>query len=121
MPPEDGRDTRKRRCPPTPMSSPMIDEVACAGGLVVFKGDVLSSDVAMRNPEIELLWWEGCPSTDKALAELREALHDVGLADAHVELREIRSDEEAAETGFCGSPTIRLDGEIGRASCRERG
>jgi hypothetical protein len=64
----------------------------------------------MRTPEIELLWWEGCPSTDKALAELSEALRDVGLADARVELREIRTDEEAIETGFRGSPTIRLDG-----------
>jgi hypothetical protein len=64
----------------------------------------------MRTPKIELLWWEGCPSTDKALAQLREALRDVGLADARVELREIRSDEEAAEAGFRGSPTIRLDG-----------
>jgi hypothetical protein len=64
----------------------------------------------MRIPEIELLWWEGCPSTDKALAELNAALRDVGLPDAHVELREIRTDEQAAETGFRGSPTIRLDG-----------
>jgi hypothetical protein len=64
----------------------------------------------MRTPEIELLWWEGCPSTDKALAELRQALSEAGLRDAHVELREIRTDEEATETGFRGSPTIRLDG-----------
>jgi hypothetical protein len=81
----------------------------------------------MRTPELELLWWEGCPSTDKALAELRDALRDVGLPDAHVELREIRTDEQAASTSFRGSPTILLDGadlvpEAGEApiglSCR---
>jgi hypothetical protein len=59
---------------------------------------------------IELLWWEGCPSTDRALAELQEALREVGLPDVHVELREIRTDEDAIETGFRGSPTIRIDG-----------
>jgi hypothetical protein len=64
----------------------------------------------MRTPEIQLLWWEGCPSTDKALAELREALSQVGLPDAHVELREIRTDDEALETSFRGSPTILIDG-----------
>ena len=81
----------------------------------------------MRTPELELLWWEGCPSTDKALAELRAALRDVGLPDAHVELREIRTDEEALDASFRGSPTILLDGadlvpEAGEApiglSCR---
>jgi hypothetical protein len=64
----------------------------------------------VRTPELELLWWEGCPSTEKALAELREALSDLGLPDAHVELRQIRTDEEALETSFRGSPTILLNG-----------
>jgi hypothetical protein len=59
---------------------------------------------------VELLWWEGCPSTDSALADLREALHDAGLDDVDVELREIRSDKEAVEIGFGGSPTILIDG-----------
>jgi hypothetical protein len=66
--------------------------------------------MTVSTPEIELLWWEGCPSTDRALAELRQALADVGLAQAEVRLREIRTDEEAAEAGFRGSPTILVDG-----------
>jgi hypothetical protein len=64
----------------------------------------------MATPDIELLWWEGCPSTDRALAELRDALADVGLANAQVRTREILSDREAADTGFRGSPTILIDG-----------
>lgn len=61
-------------------------------------------------PEIELLWWEGCPSTERALIELREALGDVGLEGAEVRMREIRTDDDAREAGFKGSPTILIDG-----------
>jgi len=57
---------------------------------------------------VELLWWEGCPSTERALTELRSALAEFGLAE--VELREIRTDEEAAAPEFAGSPTILIDG-----------
>ncbi|MFZ1995800.1 MAG: hypothetical protein WAU75_16940 [Solirubrobacteraceae bacterium] len=58
---------------------------------------------------VELLWWEGCPSTDRALSELRTALTELGLPD-DVHLREIRSDDEAEAAGFTGSPTILIDG-----------
>jgi hypothetical protein len=64
----------------------------------------------MRIPEVELLWWEGCPSTQRALTELREALAELGLDQADVRLREMRSDEEAREAAFPGSPTILIDG-----------
>ncbi len=63
----------------------------------------------MRIPDIELLWWEGCPSTEVALAELREALDDVGLTEAEIRTREIQTDDEAAELQFAGSPTILID------------
>lgn len=64
----------------------------------------------MRAPKLELLWWEGCPSTERALTELREAAAELGLESPDVEMREIRTDEEAAATGFVGSPTILVDG-----------
>jgi hypothetical protein len=57
---------------------------------------------------VELLWWQGCPSTERALTELRSALAEFGLAD--VELREIRTDDEAVAHEFAGSPTILIDG-----------
>jgi hypothetical protein len=65
----------------------------------------------MRTPDIELLWWEGCPSTERALDELREALRDVGLVDVPVHRREIRTDDDAEAAGFFGSPTILIGGE----------
>ena len=61
-------------------------------------------------PEVELFWWEGCPSTDKALATLRDVLAEEGLDGDAVRLREVRSDEEAERERFVGSPTIRIDG-----------
>ncbi len=64
----------------------------------------------MRFPEIELLWWEGCPSTDRAVSELRAALADVGLGEAQIQMREIKSDADAEWAGFAGSPTILIGG-----------
>src|SRR5690349_5036668 len=61
--------------------------------------------------EIELLWWAGCPSTEKALRELEAALEDAGISGATVRMTEIRTEDEARERDFVGSPTILVDGE----------
>jgi hypothetical protein len=61
-------------------------------------------------PEIELLWWQGCPSTPEALTDLQAAMADLGLDAAALEVREITSDEQAERERFAGSPTIRVDG-----------
>jgi hypothetical protein len=61
---------------------------------------------------VELLWWEGCPSYPEA----RELLEDVLAGRAEVEMREVRSEEEAETLRFPGSPTIRIDGrDVDRA------
>jgi len=59
---------------------------------------------------VELLWWDGCPSHPEALADLREAMDELGLDPASVEVREVADDEDAARERFIGSPTIRVDG-----------
>jgi hypothetical protein len=64
----------------------------------------------MRNPDIELLWWSGCPSTDEAQAELEQAMRDVGLSGAQLRRTEITTDQEANGRGFVGSPPILIDG-----------
>jgi len=53
---------------------------------------------------------EGCPSTEGALAQLQEILLECGWGGTPVHKREIRTDAEAAEVGFRGSPTILIDG-----------
>jgi hypothetical protein len=62
-----------------------------------------------RGLTVELLWWEGCPSTERALTEVRAALDELGLP-GEVTMREIRTDEEAEAAAFTGSPTILIDG-----------
>jgi hypothetical protein len=64
----------------------------------------------MESPDVELLWWDGCPSAERALAELREALRELGIGDTEVRRREIRSQSDAEAAGFVGSPTIRIGG-----------
>src|SRR5437763_16106538 len=64
----------------------------------------------MRTPDVELLWWEGCPSTQRALETVHEALMDIGLGAVEVRMREIRSNDDAREAAFVGSPTILIDG-----------
>jgi hypothetical protein len=58
---------------------------------------------------IELLYWEGCPSYPEARAMLEDVLEQRGI-DASIEMREVRTDEEAQTLRFPGSPTIRIDG-----------
>ena len=64
----------------------------------------------MAGAAVELLWWEGCPSTDRALAELREVLASEGLDPDAVVLREVATEPAAEQQGFVGSPTIRVNG-----------
>jgi acylphosphatase len=60
--------------------------------------------------QVELLRWEGCPSTDEALAELREEMSALGLDPDGIEIREVDTEAEAERQEFVGSPTIRIDG-----------
>ena len=64
----------------------------------------------MTQPHVELLFWEGCPSHPQALADLREAMIELGLRPERIEVREVDTDDRAASEGFVGSPTIRVDG-----------
>ena len=65
----------------------------------------------MTQPRVELLFWDGCPSHPQALAELRDAMADLGLDPDTVLVREIDTGDRADRERFVGSPTIRVDGE----------
>jgi hypothetical protein len=58
---------------------------------------------------IELFFWEGCPSYPEAKELLQEVLDARGIR-VPIEMREVRTHEQAAELAFPGSPTIRVDG-----------
>jgi hypothetical protein len=59
--------------------------------------------------DVELLYWDGCPSYPEARELLADVLAERGV-DAEIHMREVRSHAEAAELRFPGSPTIRIDG-----------
>ena len=61
-------------------------------------------------PRVEFLWWRECPSWERALAMLREAMAEAGLDPDSVEVREVDTDEAAKREEFVGSPTIRIEG-----------
>lgn len=61
-------------------------------------------------PTVEFLWWAECPSWERALADLRAAMTELGLDPGSVEVRQISTEEQAQAEGFSGSPTIRVDG-----------
>ena|SRR5438876_54221 len=63
-----------------------------------------------RAPRLELLWWEGCPSTDEALAILRNEAAGLGVDPDSIKVTQVPTDEDARREEFVGSPTIRVDG-----------
>jgi len=59
--------------------------------------------------QIELLYFDGCPSWEGALENPKAALQAEGLQ-AEIHLVKVESDEEAARLKFLGSPSFRVDG-----------
>ena len=53
---------------------------------------------------------EGCPNLPVTRQRLALALDAVGRGDIDIRLRMVRTDAEAGELGFTGSPTILIDG-----------
>jgi hypothetical protein len=56
--------------------------------------------------KVEILYFDGCPSWQDALVNLREVLGDT----QPIDLIRIETPEEAQAEQFAGSPTIRIDG-----------
>jgi hypothetical protein len=59
--------------------------------------------------DVELLYWDGCPSHPEARELLAEVLAAKGV-DAEIRMRHVATDAEAKALRFPGSPTIRIDG-----------
>ena len=60
--------------------------------------------------QVELLWWDGCPSSNEAHELVRRLMAEAGLDPASLRSIEIDTDDAAERMGFVGSPTIRVDG-----------
>jgi hypothetical protein len=59
---------------------------------------------------VELLWWEGCPSSNAAHDLVRRLMAEAGLDPQSLRSVEIDTDAAAERERFVGSPTIRVDG-----------
>jgi hypothetical protein len=57
---------------------------------------------------VELLWWEGCPTHERAADLLADTLAELGRGEVHVVRHEVRSRDEAQRLGFAGSPTFQV-------------
>jgi peroxiredoxin len=57
---------------------------------------------------VELLWWEGCPSHERAFDLLSSTLAELKRGDVAVVRREVTTPDEAARLNFPGSPTFQV-------------
>jgi len=60
--------------------------------------------------QIDFLYFEDCPSHDKALARLHDVLAEEALT-ADINVHKMETEEQAAQWRFVGSPTIMVNGE----------
>jgi hypothetical protein len=61
-------------------------------------------------PTIEVLYFDGCPNHERAIALVRKALASAKVT-APIQLIRVETDEEAHRHGFYGSPSVRVNGE----------
>jgi hypothetical protein len=61
--------------------------------------------------QVELLWWDGCPSSDEAHELVRQIMAETGLDPDSLRSIEIDTDAAAERASFVGSPTVRVDGQ----------
>jgi hypothetical protein len=60
--------------------------------------------------QVELLWWEGCPSSEGAHELVRRLMAEAGMDPDSLRSIEVATEDTAKREGFVGSPTVRVDG-----------
>jgi hypothetical protein len=58
---------------------------------------------------VELLYFDGCPSYERLKPRLEELMQRTGVSGA-LELHRVDSEQQAVHERFLGSPTVRVDG-----------
>ncbi|MGH2484490.1 MAG: DF family (seleno)protein [Ktedonobacterales bacterium] len=61
-------------------------------------------------PTVEVLYFEGCPHHERAVALVRKALAAEKVS-APIQMIRVETDAEAHQHGFYGSPSVRFNGE----------
>jgi hypothetical protein len=60
---------------------------------------------------IDFLFWEGCPSHERALSDLTELLDEFQISRDQLRVTEVKTEADAEREHFIGSPTIRINGK----------
>lgn len=60
--------------------------------------------------KIEILYFEGCPNHEPTVQRVRQIV-DVLSVEATVTLRQVEASDDLAALGFCGSPTVLVNGQ----------
>jgi hypothetical protein len=63
----------------------------------------------MRQPRVEILYFEGCPNHEGARALVERIAAEIRV-EPEIHALEVPDADAAAELRFLGSPTIRVDG-----------
>ncbi len=74
------------------------------------KQDAKQNIKGRANMKIEFLYFKSCPSHKQAISNLKAALRESGIR-ASLTLIAVESPEKAAQVGFQGSPSIRINGK----------
>lgn len=77
---------------------------------VVVEGSHDFSPDAMTLRKVDVLYFDGCPSWQQGVENLRAALSRLGL-DWPVELVQVPDDQRATQLRFLGSPSFQVDGQ----------
>ena len=73
----------------------------------------------MRRPQVEILYFEGCPNHEATQALVERVAAELRV-DPEVELVRVPDADAAAELHFLGSPTVRVDGRDVEPGAEER-
>jgi hypothetical protein len=72
--------------------------------------DITAEKPPRTSIQVDFLYWEDCPSHERALELLREVIAEEGI-EADVAIQEVLSEDDAERLRFPGSPTIRVSGQ----------
>jgi hypothetical protein len=72
--------------------------------------DTLHKNAPRTAVQIDFLYWEECPSHERALELLREVVAEERI-EADIDVHEVITEEDAQRLQFPGSPTIRVAGQ----------
>ena len=63
----------------------------------------------MRQPRVEILYFDGCPNHEQARELVEQVAAELGLQ-PEIELVEVADPDTATRLRFLGSPSVRVDG-----------